>query len=77
MVLGRLAMQKRPRIRRGQRRLDRMRIDFGGELDGFLDRLFGLTGQTEDEGAVDNDAEFVAVLGKRRATSTRMPFLML
>ena len=35
-----------------------------GEVDGLLDRLLGLAGQAEDEGAVDLDAELVAILGE-------------
>jgi hypothetical protein len=41
-----------------------VRIGLDGEADGFLDRFGGLAGQAQDEGAVDLDAELVAVLGE-------------
>src|SRR5262249_35803593 len=41
-----------------------VRIDLGGEADGLLDGLAALTRQAEDEGAVNDDAELVAILGK-------------
>src|SRR5207248_5961458 len=52
------------RIRGSQRHLDRVRIDFGGEADRLLDRFFGLTRESEDERAVNGDAEVVTVLGE-------------
>ena len=77
-VLHRLLVQERPRIRRRQRHLDGVRVDLGGEADRLLDRLLRLARQAQDEGAVDLDAELVAVLGEALArTSIRMPFLML
>ena len=63
-ILDRLLVQERAGIGRGERDLQRVRVDLGGEADGLLDRLLGLAGQAEDEGAVDLDAEFVAVLGE-------------
>src|SRR5579883_1656692 len=41
-----------------------MRVYFLGEADGFLDGFPGLAGQTENEGAMDGDAKFPAVLGE-------------
>src|SRR5215471_13117178 len=61
-VLDRLPMQKGARVRRRERDLDRVRVDFRGKANGFFDRLLGLAGQPEDEGAMDHDAELVAVL---------------
>src|SRR5579884_14937 len=58
----RLAVQLGSRVGRRQRHLDRVRVDLGGEGDRLLDRLLGFAGQAEDEGAVDRDAELVAVL---------------
>ena len=63
-VFQRLLVQERAGIRRGQRHLDRVRIDLGREFDRFLDRFLGLPRQAHDEGAVDFDTEFVAVLGE-------------
>ena len=63
-MFERLAVQLGSRIRRGQRHLDGVRIDLGGEADGLLDGLAALAGQPEDEGAVDGDAELVAILGE-------------
>ena len=63
-VFQRLAVQERPGIRRGQRYLDRMRIDLGGETNRLLDRFLGLAGKAENEGPVDRDPELAAILGK-------------
>src|SRR5215813_14121733 len=63
-VLHRLPVEERARIGRGERNLDGVRVDFGGEPDRLLDRLLGLAGQAENEGAVDDDAELVTVLGE-------------
>src|SRR5215470_10045905 len=63
-VFDRLAVQIGARIGCGERDLDRVRVDFRGKADGFFDRLLGLTGKAEDEGAVDRDPELVAILGK-------------
>src|SRR5207253_4044907 len=46
------------------RHLNRVRIDLGRETDGLLDRLLRLAGQAENEGAMDLDAELVAILGE-------------
>src|SRR5262249_27659545 len=54
-------IQRRPRIRRGQRDLDGGRVDFASEADRLLDGLTRLAGQPEDEGAVDGDPEVFAV----------------
>src|SRR5437763_8153648 len=56
-VVHRLLVQEGPRIRRRERHLDGMRVDFGGEADGLLDGFLGLSRQAEDEGTVDDDAE--------------------
>src|SRR5205085_1488893 len=49
-------------IGRGERHLDRVRVDVGGELDRLLDRLLRLARQAQNERAVNRDAELVAVL---------------
>jgi hypothetical protein len=41
--------------------LDGLAVELLGELDGVADRLAGLAGQAEDEVAVDDQAELVAV----------------
>ena len=66
-VLHRLIVQEGAGIGRGERDLDGVRVDLGGEADGFLDGFLRLTGQAEDEGAVDLDSELVAVLGESLA----------
>ena len=48
-------------IRRCYRHLDRVRIDLTGKTDRLLDRLRRLARQAENERAVDDDAELVAV----------------
>src|SRR6266404_8075411 len=63
-VCQRLLVKESARIGRGERDLDRVRVDLGGEADGFLDGFLGLAGQAEDEGAVDDNTELVAILGK-------------
>src|SRR5581483_9710235 len=63
-VLHRLAMQIRAGIWRGQRHLNGVWVDPGGEPDRLLDRLRRLAGQAEDEGAVYLDAKVVAVAGE-------------
>ena len=42
--------------------LDGLAVERLGEVDGVADRLLGLAGQAEDEVAVDDEAEVVAVL---------------
>ncbi len=54
-------MQLRARIRRGQRDLDRVRIDLFGELDRLANGVLGFARQTQDERAVDGDAELATV----------------
>ena len=44
--------------------LDGLAVERLGEVDGVADGLFGLAGQAEDEVAVDDEAEVVAVLGE-------------
>src|SRR5690606_5937870 len=56
-------------VRRGERDLDRLAVHLLRELDRLADGLRRLAGQAEDERAVDQDAELVAVLGElARAT---------
>src|SRR5258708_7717684 len=49
-ILHRLLVKERAGIGRRQRDLDRVRVDFGRELDRLLDRLLGLARQAENEG---------------------------
>ena len=63
-ILQRLAVKLGAGIRRGQRDLDRVRVDFTGEADRLLDRLFGLARQPQNEGAVDGDPQIVTVAGE-------------
>src|SRR5207237_3296141 len=58
-ILDCLAMQIGAGVRCGERHLDRVRVDLGGELDGFLDRLFGLAGEVKVEGCMYRDAKNV------------------
>ncbi len=76
-VLQRIAIELGARIGSRERDLDGVRIDLGGKPDGLLDRLPGLAGKPENKGAVDGDAELMAILGKVPRPSMRMPFLML
>src|SRR5271165_3180140 len=63
-VLHRLIVKESAGVGRGERNLDRVRIDLGGEADRLLDRLSGFSRQAHDERAVDPDAEFAAILGE-------------
>src|ERR1700760_1104136 len=63
-ILHRLAIEEGAGIWRGQRHLDGVRVDSRGEADGLLDGLLRLARQPQDEGAVDLDAEVVAVAGE-------------
>ena len=60
--LERFLMERGARMRRGQRDLDRVGIDLAREPDGGRDGLARLAGQTQDERAVDLDAEALGVL---------------
>src|SRR6202050_1566207 len=74
-ILHRLAIQGRTRIRRGQRDLDGVRIDFLGEVYRLLDSLRRLTRKAENERAVDQDAKFAAVLGEAPRDVSAQPLL--
>src|SRR5579863_7385290 len=63
ILLG-LVIEKGSGIGSGQRHLDSVRIDFLGESQRFLDRLPRFAGQSQDESAVHDDAQFVAVARK-------------
>src|SRR5215472_18824154 len=60
----RLLVERGARIGSGQRDLNGVGIDLTGEADGLLDGLARFPGQAEDEGAVDGDAESLAVAGE-------------
>ncbi len=60
----RLVVEEGAGVSRGERDLDRARIEFLCEFDGVLDGLVRLSWKTHDECAVDGDAELVAVLGE-------------
>ncbi len=75
VLLG-LAVQEGARIGGGERDLNRVGIDLLGEIERLLDRLPGLPGQTQNERAMDDDAELVTVLGEaagRAADAGRCP----
>src|SRR5262249_27505235 len=61
-VCQRLVVKKRSWIGRGQRDLNRVRVDLSGEPDRLFDGFLGLAWKAEDECAVDGDSEFVAIL---------------
>src|SRR6516225_1820541 len=63
-VLCRLIKKEGAGIRRRERNLDRMRIDLVCRPQREIKKLLGLSWQSHDEGAVDHDAELVAILGK-------------
>src|SRR5579863_3406455 len=63
-ILDRLPIQARAGIGRGERDLNGARIDLLGEADGLRNGLASLARQPEDEGAVDQDAELVTILGE-------------
>src|SRR5262245_12133455 len=63
-VLQRLLVKKRAWIWRGQRDLDRMRVDLSGKADRLFDGFLCLAWKAENECAVDSDAELVAILGE-------------
>src|SRR5205814_2168752 len=60
----RLLVERRARVRRRQRHLERTGIDLARERDGLLDRLARLARQPEDERAVDLDPERLGVAGE-------------
>src|SRR5579872_3570863 len=64
-ILQRLSIQIGPRIWRGNRYLERMRVDFSRKANGFFDGFLGFAGKPEDKRAVDGDAELVAALRNR------------
>src|SRR5262245_27809462 len=61
-ALERFLVERGPGVRRGQRYLQRVRVDFPREADRLLDRLVGLARQAHDEGAVNLDPEGLRVL---------------
>ena len=63
-ILGSLLIEKSPRIGGGQGDLNGLWIDFLCVSDGLFDRFSSLTGEANNEGAVDQNAELVAVTGK-------------
>ena len=63
-IFQRLLIQERAGIGGGERNLHGVGVHLSGEADGFLDGLAGFARQAEDEGAVDFDAEFMAILGE-------------
>src|ERR1700687_1399418 len=72
-VLARLVVQECAGVRRSERYLNCVRVDLLGEADRLLDRLLGLAGQTENERAMDDDPELVAVLGKAAGGTAPAP----
>ena len=63
-LLEGLSVHRRARVGRGDRHLDRVRIELAGEADRLRDRLVRLAGKPEDERAVDPDAERLGVPGE-------------
>src|SRR4029450_2510707 len=63
-VALRFLVERGARIRRGQRDLDGVWIDLGGEPDGLGDGLARLTGQAQDERPVDGNAQRPGVAGE-------------
>src|SRR5208283_4622858 len=51
----------------GQRNLDGFAIEFFGKFDGVLDGLFGFAGKTDDEVAVNANADLAAILHESAA----------
>ena len=62
--LHRLVVQEGAGVWGGKRDLDGVRVDLFGEFHCFLQGFLCLAGQADDEGAVDFDAELVAVSGE-------------
>src|SRR5438552_16267758 len=63
-LLEGLSVHRRARVGRGDRHLDRVRIELAGEADRLRDRLVRLAGKREDERAADPDAERPGVPGE-------------
>ena len=63
-VLDRLLVKERPWVWRRQGNLERMWVHLLGEIDCLLDRLLRLARKTQDERAMDPDAELAAILGE-------------
>src|SRR5947199_301911 len=61
LLFGGLLVQESARVGCSKRDLDRVRIDFLGEADGFFYGLLGFSGQADDKRAVDDNAELVAI----------------
>ena len=59
-----LLVEECARIGRRQRDLNRVRIDAIGEADRLLDGFEGFSRQSQDERAVDGNAQLVAILGE-------------
>src|SRR5467141_3003884 len=68
-------VQFRSRHGMRQRNLDRLAIQFLRVVDGFLNRLFGLARQADDEVAVYLDSDFAAVLHEGAAHLDRRALL--
>src|SRR5882757_6825928 len=68
-------VQFRSRHGMRQRNLDRLAIQFFGEIYGLLNRLFGLARQSDDEVAVNLNPHLAAVLHERAAHFNRCALL--
>ena len=64
VVLGHELVEPRAGVRRRERDLQRLGVHLLGEADRLLDRLPRLAREPQDERAVDQDAELVAVAGE-------------
>ena len=63
-VLHRLVVERRARIRRRQRHLDRVRVDLLGVLDRLFDGFLRLARQPQDKRAVNLDVQLAAVFAE-------------
>ena len=70
VLLG-IVVELGARIGVGDGDLNGFDVQFLGEVDGVADGLAGFAGQTEDEVAVDDQPELVAVLGEVRGRARR------